>query len=262
MKFNFKSAALLFGLIVSTTFFVSSCKKPTSEPPGQSTILKSVVSPDDQITFTYNPNGSIKTAAVKNSFATSGDLITYQLSYNAAGKISEITSNEDVRIVPIYTNGVLAEASFETITGIELFVTTYEYQNGNLVTAEIETAAGQAWTKFIFQYNAAGNVTKTETFLANPLQGNQLQFAGSITYTYDAKINPLHPAKELMHLLWIPSSRNNALTEIHKDSNNELEETVNYTYQYNKNNTPKSAVMQSTVVGEQPVNTNLTFTYF
>ena len=261
MKFNFKSAALLLGLIVSTTFIFSSCKK-TNDEPEQSTRIKTVVSPDNEVTVTYNPNGTITTAAVKNSFSTSGDLITYQLSYNAAGKISEITSDEDVRIVPIYSNGVLAEASFETINGIELFVTTYEYQNGNLVTAEIETAAGQAWTKFMFQYNAAGNVTKTETFLANPLQGNQLEFAGSISYTYDAKINPIHPAKELMYLLWIPSSPNNVLTEIHKDENNELEETVNYTYQYNNNNTPKSAVMQSTVVGEQPVNTNLTFTYF
>ena len=261
MKFNFKSAALLLGLIVSTTFIFSSCKKPSDEPQ-QSTRIKTVVSPDNEVTFTYNPNGTIKTAAVKNSFSTSGDLITYQLSYNAAGKISEITSDEDVRIVPIYTNGVLAEASFETLNGIELFVTTYEYQSGNLVTAEIETAAGQAWTKFMFQYNAAGNVTKTETFLANPLQGNQLEFAGSIAYTYDAKINPLHPAKELMHLLWMPSSPNNVLTEIHKDENNDLEETVNYTYQYHTNNTPKAAVIQSNVVGEQPVNTNLTFTYF
>jgi hypothetical protein len=261
MKFNFKSASLLLGLIVSTTFIFSSCKKNTDEPE-QSTRIKKVVSPDNEVTFTYNPNGTVKTAAVKNSFATSGDLITYQLSYNAAGKISEITSDEDVRIVPIYSNGVLAEASFETTNGIELFVTTYEYLNGFLKAVEIETAAGQPWTKFMFQYNAGGNVSKTETFLANPLQGNQLEYAGSITYTYDAKINPIHPAKELMHLLWIPSSPNNVLTEIHKDENNDLEETVNYTYQYHTNNTPKSAVMQSTVVGEQPVNTSMTFTYF
>lgn len=261
MKFNFKSAALLLGLIVSTTFIFSSCKK-TNDEPEQSTRLKTVVSPDNEVTFTYNPNGTIKTAAVKNSFSTSGDLITYQLSYNAAGKISEITSDEDVRIVPIYTNGVLAEASFETINGVELFVTTYEYVNGRLFTAEIETAAGQPWTKFMFQYNAGGNVSRTETYLANPLQGNQLEFAGSVTYTYDDKLNPLHAAKDLLHLLWIPSSPNNALTEIHKDENNELEETVNYTYQYHKNNTPKSAVVQSTAVGENPVNSNLTFTYF
>ncbi len=261
MKLKFKSAALLLGLIVSTTFLFSSCKK-SSEESVQSTRIKAVVSPDNEVIFTYNPNGSIKTAAVKNSFATSGDRITYEITYNAAGKISEITSDEDVRIVPIYTNGVLAEASFETMAGIELFVTTYSYENGLLKSAEIETSAGLPWTKFMFQYNAAGNVTKTETFLANPLQGNQLEFAGSITYTYDDKLNPLHAAKEFLHLLWIPSSPNNALTEIHKDENNELEETVNYTYQYHKNNTPKSAVMQSTVVGENPVNSNLTFTYF
>lgn len=262
MKFNFKSAALLPGLIVSSILIFSSCKKPISEPPGQSTILKSVLSPDDQVTFTYNPNGSIKTAAVKNSFATSGDLITYQLSYNAAGKISEIISDEEVRIVPIYTDGVLAEASFETLDGLELFVTTYEYLNGFLKSAEIKTAAGQPWAKFIFQYNAGGNISNVKTFLANPLQGNQLEFAGSVTYTYDDKINPLQAVRDLLYLLLIPSSSNNVLTEIHRDSNNDLEETVNYTYQYHTNNTPKSAIMQSTVVGEQPVNSTITFTYF
>lgn len=261
MNLNFKSATLLLALIVSTTFIFSSCKKPENGP-AQSARIKAVVSPDDEVTFSYNANGSIKSAAVKNSFSTSGDLITYQISYNAAGKISEIVSDEDIRIVPIYTNGVLEEASFETVDGIELFVTSYEYLNGLLKAVEIETAAGAPWTKFIFTYGPGGNVTKTETFLANPLQGNQLQFAGSVAYTYDDKINPLHPAKDLLHLLWIPSSPNNALTEIHKNATNDLEETVNYTYQYHPNNTPKSAVMQSVVVGETPVNTNLTFTYF
>jgi hypothetical protein len=261
MKLNFKSATLLLGLIVSTTFIFSSCKKPVDESD-QGFRIKTVASTDDEVTFTYNPNGSIKSAAIKNSFATSGDLITYQISYNTAGKISEIVSDEDIRIVPIYSNGILAEASFETTDGIELFVTTYEYLNGLLKAVEIETAAGDPWTKFIFTYGPGGNVSKTETFLANPLQPDQLLFAGSISYTYDSKINPLHPARELLHLLWMPSSPNNILTEIHKKANNDLEETVNYTYQYHPNNTPKSAVVESTVVGEPPVNTNMTFTYF
>ena len=92
MKFNFKSTALLFALVVSTTLIFSSCKKPTSEPV-VSTKLKSVTSPDNQVTFTYNTDGTIKTAAVKNDLATSGDLINYQVSYNAQGKISEVTSD-------------------------------------------------------------------------------------------------------------------------------------------------------------------------
>lgn len=261
MKFNFKSTALLFALVVSATLILSSCKKPTSEPQ-VSTKLKTVMSPDNQITFTYNTNGTIKTAAVKNDFVTSGDLVNYQISYNATGKISEITSDEDIRIVPVYQNGLLAEASFETLDGIELFVTTYSYQNNFLKSVEINSAAGQAWLKFVFTNNAAGNVEKTEFFSQNPLDQNEFISGGTVTYTYDTKTNPLYAAKDLLHLLWAPASPNNTLTEIHKDSNNDLEETVNYTYQYHSNGVPKSAVMQSTVVGQQPVNSTISFSYF
>lgn len=261
MKFNFKSTALLFALVVSTTLIFSSCKKNTSES-FTGTRLKTAMSPDNQITFTYNANGTIKTAAIKNDLVTSGDLINYEVSYNAAGKISEITSDEDIRIVPIYQNGVLAEASFETLNGVELFVTTYSYQNNFLKSVEINSAAGQAWLKFVFTNNAAGNVEKTEFFSQNPLQPNEFVSGGTVTYTYDTKTNPLFAAKDLLHLLWAPATPNNAITEIHKDSNNDLEETVNYTYQYHSNGVPKSAVMQSTVVGQQPVNSTITFTYF
>ncbi len=250
MKFNFKSTALLFALVVSTTLIFSSCKKPTSEPVA-STKLKTVMSPDNQISFTYNANGTIKTAAVKNDLVTSGDLINYQVSYNTAGKISEITSDEDIRIVPIYQNGVLAEASFETLDGLELFVTTYSYENNLLKAVEINSAAGQAWLKFVFTNNAAGNVEKTEFFSQNPLNQNEFVSGGTVTYTYDNKTNPLFAANP-----------NNTVTEIHKDSNNQLEETVNYTYQYHSNGVPKSAVMQSTVVGQNAVNTNISFSYF
>ena len=194
MKFNFKSTALLFALVVSTTLIFSSCKKPTSEPV-VSTKLKSVPAPDNQVTFTYNTDGSIKTAAVKNDLATSGDLINYQVSYNAQGKISEVTSDEDIRIVPIYQNGVLVEASFETLDGLELFVTTYSYQNNLLKAVEINSAAGQAWLKFVFTNNAAGNVEKTEFFSQNPLNQNEFISGGTVTYTYDNKTNPVFGAK-------------------------------------------------------------------
>jgi hypothetical protein len=261
MKFNFKSTALLFALVVSTTLIFSSCKKPTSEPQA-STKLKSAKSPDNEISFTYNTNGTIKTAAVKNDLVTSGDLVNYEVSYNAAGKIKEIVSDEDIRIVPIYQNGVLAEASFETLAGVELFVTTYSYQNNFLKSVTINSAAGQAWLKFVFTNNAAGNVEKTEFFSQNPLNPGEFVSGGTVTYTYDSKTNPLYAAKDLLHLLWAPATPNNAISEIHKDNNNVLEETVNYTYQYHSNAVPKSAVMQSTVVGQQPVNSTITFTYF
>jgi hypothetical protein len=94
------------------------------------------------------------------------------------------------------------------------------------------------------------------------LNQNEFISGGTVTYAYDSKPNPLFAAKDLLHLLWAPANPNNTINEIHKDSNNDLEETVNYTYQYHANGVPKSAVMQSTVVGQTPVNSTITFSYF
>jgi hypothetical protein len=261
MKFNLRKAAWLLVLTVSTSAFILSCKKPTSQPTPV-TKIQAVLSPDDQLSFEYNTNGTVKTVQLKNSFVTSGDLVNYQVSYNAQGKISEIISDEDIRILPVYAEGVLKEAAFESLDGTLLLQTDYAYLNDLLKTVTITTAAGLPWMRFGFDYTAEGNIAKTSFFLQDPLNPAQFISSGTVTYTYDSKINPLNELKDLLHLLWLPVNPNNALSEIHKDRDGLLEETVNYTYQYHANQTPKSAVMQSTVPGQNAETVNFTFVYF
>ncbi|WP_144888541.1 hypothetical protein [Lacibacter cauensis] len=261
MKFSLAKAVGLLVLIVSTSSFFSSCKKPTSEP-APVTKIKSVFSPEDELTFEYNNNGSVKTVQLKNSFVTSGDLVNYAVHYNAQGKITEIVSDEDIRIVPVYAEGKLKEASFETLDGTLLLQTDYAYLDERLKTVTITTAAGQPWMRFGFDYTTEGNIAKTSFFGQDPFNPDQFMSSGTVTYTYDTKINPLNEVRDILHLLWLPVNPNNTLSEVHKDRDGLLEETVNYSYQYHSNKTPKSAVMQSTVPGQATENINLFFAYF
>ncbi|RXK57799.1 hypothetical protein ESA94_19970 [Lacibacter luteus] len=261
MKFNLGKAVWLLVITVSASSFFISCKKPTSEPLPV-TKIKTVVSTDDELIFEYNSNGTVKTVQLRNSFVTSGDLVNYQVHYNQQGKISEIISDEDIRIVPVYVEGKLKEAAFKTLAGDLLLQTDYAYLDERLKTITITTAAGQPWMRFGFDYNAQGNIAKTSFFVQDPLNPNQFISSGTVAYTYDAKINPLNEVNDVLHLLWLAVNPNNILSEIHKDRDGLLEETVNYNYQYHSNNTPKSAVMQSTVPGQATENVQLFFVYF
>lgn len=260
MKINLGKAATLLLLTLSTSSFLFSCKKPVSQPDPV-TKIKTIVSPDDELSFVYNANGSVKTVQLKNSFVTSGDLVNYQVSYNAQGQISEIISDEDIRIVPVYAEGKLKEAAFETLGGTLLLQTDYAYLDDRLKTVTITTAAGQPWMRFGFEYTANGNISKTSTFGQDPFNPNQFISTGTVTYTYDTNINPLNEVRDLLHLLWLPVNPNNALSEVHKDRDAVVEETINYSYQYHSNKTPQSAVMQSTVPGQTTETINLLFTY-
>ncbi|MFY7839011.1 MAG: hypothetical protein ACOVP7_01995 [Lacibacter sp.] len=261
MKFNLGKAVWLLVITVSASSFFSSCKKPTSEPVPV-TKIKTVFSSNDELTFEYNTNGTVKTVQLKNSFVTSGDLVNYEVNYNAQGRISEIISDEDIRIVPVYVEGKLKEAAFITLDGDLLLQTDYAYLDDRLKTITITTSAGQPWMRFGFDYTEDGNIAKASFFGQDPLNPDQFISSGTVAYTYDAKINPLNEVRDVLHLLWLPVNPNNTLSEVHKDRDGLLEETVNYTYQYHSNKTPKSAVMQSTVPGQTTENVHLFFAYF
>lgn len=261
MKFNFKSAGMLLAFIVSTSLITVSCKKPVSEG-NQNTILKTVSSGDEEISFAYNANGTIKSAAVKNGLISSGSLVNYQVSYNTQGKISEIVSDDDIRIVPEYEGTVLLKSTFEALDGTHLLTTTYDYDNGLLKSVIITDDAGDPLMKFAFQHTGSGNISKAQFFTPDLQNPGEFVSSGTVDYTFDTKTNPLFSARDILHLLWVPASPNNQLTEVHKDKDGNLEETVSYTYQYHGSGTPKSASMQTVVAGQQPQTSTIVYSYF
>ncbi len=265
MQFKNLINQTVIGTAFITGVFLSSCKKENNEPkPPVSTTIKKVATEDESMTFEYNADGNISKATVKSNEATNGDVIHYTVSYNAAKQISEVTGDNNEKIIPVYENGVLVRSYLKTNLGEQLGFTEYEDFNATSKGASFYTEIGGVLyplTMLLFKLDAAGNIEKTSFYLQNPLAPNALVFAGSITYSYDTKINPLAKAGDFLKLLWIAVPKNNVLSEIHKDKDGVLEETVEYTYQYASNGNPVSGTVKRSPAGGAVETKNIQFTY-
>lgn len=254
-----------FVLAAGALFFMSSCKKGGNEPAPQApAAVKKIATEDESMAFEYNADGTVRKATIKSNEATNGDVINYTVSYNSAKQITEITADNDEKIIPVYENGKLVRSYLKTNLGEELGFTEYEDFNATNKAASFYTEIGGViypLTMLLFKYDAAGNIEKTSFYLQNPLAPNALVFTGSITYSYDTKINPLAKAADFLKLLWIAVPKNNVLREIHKDKDGILEETVEYTYQYNSNAAPGSGTVKRSPAGGAANTKSIQFTY-
>jgi hypothetical protein len=241
----------------------TSCKKENSEngptpPPSAATKLKKVAMDNDVMEFGYSADGSLKTVKANNNLTTGGEPTTFNISYTADKKISELKSVGGPRIVAHYNNDQLATADlFENNTQVATI--RYEYLNSSLKAAVVEIQGIEA-LKFSFTYDAAGNVGKTTVWSFNPLTG-QLELTGSTDYVYDSKTNPMHAHKNLMYLLLQNTSKNNITKETERDDQNAVSETTEYVYTYNSQSLPQTAAVKTTTPGSQPVNSTMVFSY-
>jgi hypothetical protein len=260
--FNLRKAGLLAATVA---VLFTACKKEASEKkpdvpaPGASTKLAKVSMDDEAMEFVYGGNGSLQAVKLNNDFITGGDLVTFNVSYTADKKISELKATGGPRIVAHYNNGELSTADMYDETNTLVFITRYEYLNGALKSATSSVGNIDA-LKFSFTYDAAGNVSKTNTWSFNPAT-TQLEPSGHTTYTYDAKENPMHTHKTLLYLLLQNISKNNTAKEMAYDAQNQLDETKEYTYQYNAKNLPQSATVKTTVPGQTATTSTLLFSY-
>lgn len=254
-----RSSFIVAALIV---LLLSACKKE-NKTPVSSTKIKSIVYENDEMLFFYNTDGTVKAALMKDHSVTNGEEVYYNISYNASKQITQVVGDNDEKVVPVYQNGVIVKAFLKTNQDEELGFTEYEYQNNRLKTVSLYTKVGDViypLTMMEYTYNAAGNIVTTSLFVQNPLAPNSMLLSGTISYEYDSKANPLANAKEFLQLLWYAVPQNNVIKEIHKDKNGAVEETTEYTYQYN-NQLPASAVVKLTAAGQTPVISNYVFSY-
>ncbi len=257
-------------LIKRSSFFVAafmllllgSCKKE-DKTTVSSAKIKSITSENDEMLFSYNTDGTVKAALMKDNSVTNGEEVYYTISYNTAKQITQVVGDNDEKIIPVYQNGVIVKALLKNDQDEELGFTEYEYQNNRLKSVSLYTKIGDViypLTMMEYTCNAAGNIVTTSLFVQNPLAPNSLLLTGTISYEYDSKANPLANAKEFLQLLWYAVPQNNVVKEIHKDKNGAVEETTEYTYQYN-NQLPSSAVVKLTAAGQTPVISNYVFSY-
>lgn len=258
MKPNFNLAKLgLMSLFAAVLF--TSCKKDTPEnnpsKPG-ATKLKKVSSDDEVMEFGYGADGSLQ--SVKTSSGLSGAPATFTVRYAADKSISELSSSDGSRIVPHYSNGELTTADlFEG--NDQLAVVRYEYLNGSLKSTVMEMQGVEA-LKFMYNYDAAGNVSRMTSWGFNPMSG-QLEATGRTDYQYDGKTNPMTAHKNLLYLLLQNTPKNNVTKETTYDEQDQVSETVEYAYTYNSQSLPQSATVKTTPAGSAAVTSTLTFLY-
>ncbi len=262
MKHLFTSVILFTAMLAS----LPSCKKDKDDSPHQDNPYGSRIQEyengDDFIRFEYNAEGIVQKTTVKTDLNTGGDLVDFNITYNANKKIDALTAADGRKIEAVYENNVLKRA--DIFQGVQkIAYTNYVFENNFLKTATIYAVQGNTsdpFLEFRFTYNAAGNATETIVLMAGGTPG-QLLRSGHVIGEYDNKTNPLFEHRDLLALLLQPVSKNNITLENHFDENQQLEDRYTYTYTYKANGLPERAVVKNGLPGA-PVNTsNIIFTY-
>lgn len=254
----------LFGAMITAIAF-SSCKKEGSIPapiPPKPLQLTEYTIGSDVYKFAYDANGGLKTVTLGNDPLTGDDDVTYTLKYLANKKIEELTGSNGARIKLSYTNNLLTMA--ETFVGTEkIGVSNYAYTGTVLKTAEISFVHNNTAVPFYkadFVVNAAGNITRTNAYVYNPLT-NAMEAGGHINLQYDSKVNPFVALGDIMLIFWQGATKNNVTKEEHFSSNGQAEEMLETTYIYNERGYPTRGTVTETQPGQQPATSILTFTY-
>ena len=261
----FKHGKVIGGLLLAALLYFTSCKKDKGEdtPAGSLQKLEKISFGDEFLSFVYNPNGTLKQAVVKDDLASDGAAVTYNILYDAQKRMSEVNTSEGEKLIPVYVNNKLEKVEVKDNTNTVIGRTDYVY-NGNQVTGTtVRTSLFGPLAdlmKFDFTYNATGNLTRTNLFIANPVT-QLLDPAGHVEYEHDNKENPLTPVSEFLKLVWFIQSKNNITKEIHKDENLVLEETIKYIYTYNARNFPQTGTAKTTVPGSPVENVALQIIY-
>lgn len=153
-------------------------------------------------TFTYDDKNRVTKLHLQydNNVA-----VTKNISYNAEGKIDNISYSSGASETFAYTNGVLTGWEAFEAAGNPAKKTTFTYNGGKLVREDrfvYNTTAGtyQANEYVVFEWNGNGNITAIKTFGANDV------LKASDTYAYDAqKLNKqqtITPQMDLMFMNW------------------------------------------------------------
>lgn len=259
-----KRCTPLFSMLILLAV-ATGCQKETSEqmPVPAAPRLEKVTLGDELLQFSYTTDGTLKEVLVNDEMASGGELVTFRISYTAPGRIKEVITDDGRRIIPVYEGNKIVQATIHTLTNQQVASTVYEYLNGFLKSATLSFTNGSVpvpWLKYIFSYDAAGNVLKTQ-LLVNDLINNQLVPAGQVQYEYDNRANPLLPMKDFLLLIWQAVSPHNIKKEVQVGELNTIDETSMYEYSYNARNLPQSAKVTRTVTGLPVQNLAMAFTY-
>jgi hypothetical protein len=254
----------LFAVFISLVAF-SSCKKEKSdEPATPSKPLQLTEFSDgaDVTRFAYNADGSLKTVVLSNDPVTFDNNVTYTVKYLTNKKIDELNASNGAKIKMSYTNGFLSKA--EVFAGTDkISQTDYAYTGTVLKSSTISLVDNNTPLPFFkgeFVFNNAGNITKTNAFIYNPLT-NKLEASGYVNKQYDNKINPFIALGDVVLVFWQVAPKNNVTKMEYFDAKGKAEEVVETAYTYNAQGFPVKATMKETQPGQQPTTATVTYKY-
>jgi hypothetical protein len=219
---------------------------------------------DQFVRFDYNTNGTIRKVTMKNELTTNDNVIDYNITYNAAKKITLVQTSAGERMVPVYENNVLTRADIFEGTERTGFI-NYVFENNLLKRVTLYWGEGTDFMPFFelnHTHDNAGNTIETVALAATgPLQ-NRLDRLGHVKFLHDTKTNPLYEQKDLLELLlWQSVSQNNIRQEEHFDASLVLEDRYTYTYTYKSNGLPESAEVKNGLPGSTPATSRVDFIY-
>ncbi|MGN6292559.1 MAG: hypothetical protein ACTHMV_07415 [Chitinophagaceae bacterium] len=262
-----KQSFFRFFLFVGLAASMVACKKdkdpngPGPDPVPNGAKLQQYTNGEDFARFTYNADGTVQKIVLKDDNNSSTDGTTYTVAYNAQKKISSLTGAGQ-KIEVEYQNNVMSRAKmFEN--GEQVGYTDYTFENGNLKKAVLyfgEPGAFAPVFQYEMTYNAQGNLGKTVIKMATD-EPDQMVQTGHSTYEYDQKTNPLYQHRELMTLFWQAVSKNNITVENEFDEDQQPSDKFVYTYTYKSNGLPEKATVKQGLPGQEPITSQLTFTY-
>jgi hypothetical protein len=254
----------IFGAMIVLVAFTS-CKKEKSEQPqvpAKPLQLIEFSDGDDVTRFEYNADGSFKSIQLKNDPVSTDENVTYTAKYAANKKIEELNGSNGTILKLTYTNNLLSK--MEAFAGAEKFAqTVYEYTGSVMKSTTISVVDNNQPVPFFkgdFIFNAAGNITRSNVFVYNPMT-DRLESTGYVINQFDNKINPFTALNDVITVFWQVATKNNVTKQEYFDKDGKAAEVVETTYTYNAQGYPVRASMKETEPGQQPTTSTVTYTY-
>ncbi|CAN5240003.1 hypothetical protein BH09BAC2_BH09BAC2_22280 [soil metagenome] len=194
--------------------------------------------------FTYDSNRNLLRVDISKKYGFSKDSSSIRITRNSKGMITSTVKNNVTGIK--FISDSLNHYKYALRGNRDTIVYVY---SGNRITEVRSMESDSLEHKWIYVYDSANfnNVTSIKSYVA---QNFYWKFAGSVSYGYDTKVNPLKLSNERILIFGAPAglenemfgSINNVTARTNTDQN--YKSTYSY-YKYNINsqNKPISAIV-------------------
>lgn len=259
---------LSFILAVASIAFVS-CKKDKGSGPNPAPVTKKLSRIEENgqttATFQYNTDGALKTIMMDLGLFGA---TTFNISYNAQKKISEVLTSDGDKTSFIYEAGNLKMTeNFEE--GDKISENHFTYENGKMKSNTVFTGSPEGngtiiyrpTFRTVYHYNANGTVQKVSTYQLD--DNDQLALEYEYVYQqYDNKTNPLTIIAEFSQvMMYQPMSVNNPVVEKLLAPNGTVSETTENAYTYDAAGYPSTLTSTVTAPGQTPTVRTVKFFY-